>query len=91
MFLRDMLDWEVWKNSTNVSCLNVASDSNTMRIALRTGLLEASFPLLASYLDIFSYQYGLIDELTQKSWRRVWEKWRGIPNNLFLPSPASMG
>ncbi len=90
MFIRDMLDWKVWKPGKNIEHLNVASDANTMRVALRTGLLEISIPLLASYLDVYCYQYGLIDKMTQSAWRRVWEIWRQLPNNSCPPSPASM-
>lgn len=90
MFLRDMLDWKIWKPGKNIEHLNVASDSNTMKVALRTGLLEISIPLLASYLDVYCYQYGLIDKMTQSSWRRVWEIWKQIPNNSCPASPASM-
>ncbi|MFA9378275.1 MAG: hypothetical protein ACERKZ_16260 [Lachnotalea sp.] len=90
MFLRDMVDWKVWKATKNIECLNVASDSNTMRIALRTGLLEPAIPLLASYLDIFSYQYGMMDSMTQAAWRVVWELWEKIPNNTCPTTPAAM-
>lgn len=90
MFLRDMLDWKVWESVKNVEHLNVASDSNTMRIALRTGLLELPIPLLASYLDIYSYQYGLMDTMTQKAWRMVWDKWKKLPDNKCPSTPASM-
>ena len=36
MFLRDMIDWGVWKPGKNIEKLNVASDANTMRLALRS-------------------------------------------------------
>lgn len=90
MFLRDMMDWKVWKPGKNIQSLNVASDSNTMRIALRTGLLKMPIPLLASYLDVYCHQYGLMDKMTQEAWRRVWEVWKELPNNSCPPTPASM-
>lgn len=90
MFLRDMADWGVWKYRKNYDQINVASDSNTMRVALRTGIIKTAIPLLASYLDVYCYQYGLIDECTQLAWRKVWEVWREIPGNHAPPTPASM-
>jgi hypothetical protein len=75
MFLRDMLVWKVW-DLDDVECIDVASDSNTMRVALRTRILTTAIPLLSSFLDVFCYQYELIDKWNAKAWRRVWEKWR---------------
>jgi hypothetical protein len=74
MFLRDMLVWRVW-NLTDVEYINVASDTNTMRVALRTRILTTAIPLLSSFLDVFCHQYGLIDAWNAKAWRRVWEMW----------------
>lgn len=90
MFIRDMLDWEVWDTNIGVEKLNVASDSNTMRVALRTGLINPEFPLLASYLDIYGLQYVYVDKKTQEGWRIVWEEWKKLPNNHCPKSPASM-
>lgn len=90
MFIRDMIDWEVWEGNEEVSELNVASDANTMRVALRSGLVDTSIPLLASYMDVYCFQYGLVDNVTQEGWRTVWMEWRKIPNNHCPPSPASM-
>ncbi|MDU4889426.1 MAG: hypothetical protein E6344_04515 [Clostridium sp.] len=90
MLIRDMLDWGVWEPEKNVEQLNVASDSNTMRVALRTSLLETKIPLLASYLDVYCYQYGLMDRLTQEAWRTVWNEWKQLPDNAAPPAPASM-
>ncbi|HHU49262.1 MAG: hypothetical protein ACOYEH_05860 [Caldicoprobacterales bacterium] len=90
MFLRDMIDWGVWKPGKNIEKLNVASDANTMRVALRSGLLELPFPLLASYLDVYCYQYSYTDIMTQEAWRTVWTTWITIENNHCPPSPASM-
>lgn len=90
MLIRDMLDWKVWKPGKNVDSLNVASDANTMRIALRAGILEMPIKLVASYLDIYCYQYAYMDNMTQKAWRCVWEKWKEIYPNNCPASPASM-
>ncbi|SHH74456.1 hypothetical protein [Clostridium grantii] len=90
MFIRDMLDWGVWETNKNLEYLNVASDANTMRVALRTGLLQPSIPLLASYLDIYGLQYGLTDDKTQEAWRYVWNLWKQLPDNSCPPAPASM-
>jgi hypothetical protein len=89
MFLRDMIDLNVWTYKKNVDKINVMSDKNTMRIALRTGILEFRIPLLASYLDVYCYQYGLVDEWNTEAWRRVWINWEKIKNNHRPPTPAS--
>ena len=75
MFLRDMLVWRVWPLE-DVECIDVASDANTIRVALRTRILTTAIPLLSSFLDVFCYQHGLIDEWNARAWRRVWELWR---------------
>lgn len=87
MFMRDMQELGVWelKQFEEVS---VASDMNTMRIALRLGIVSTRIPLLSSFLDVFCYQYGVIDRATASSWRRVWELWCQIPNNHSPTSPA---
>jgi len=90
MFLRDMADLEVWKFTKNIEEINVMSDKNTMRIALRTGILRFRIPLLASYLDVYCYQYGLVDQWNVKAWREVWKIWDTIPNNHRPPTPASI-
>ena len=90
MFMRDMLEWKVWEPGKNIEQLNVASDSNTMKVALRSGLLKLSIPLLASYLDIYGIQYSHIDTMVQESWRTVWEMWSNIPDGMFPVTPASM-
>ena len=90
MFLRDMAEWDVWRYSKNTHLVDVASDSNTMRIALRTAILRTEIPLLASYLDVYCYQYSAIDIEAAKAWRRVWELWSDIPHNQCPPTPASM-
>ena len=59
-----------------------------MRIALRTGILRVRAPLLTSYVDVYDYQYGLIDEYTKIAWRRVWDVWGTLASNHRVESPA---
>jgi len=83
-----MIDLGVWtiKDPEN---LDVPSDSNTMKIALRTGILRSRIPLIASYLDVYCYQYGETDRMCSQAWRRDWERWGELPDNHRLPFPAS--
>jgi hypothetical protein len=90
MFLRDMAEWGVWRYSKNAHLVDVASDSNTMRIALRSAIIRTRIPLLASYLDVYCYQYSAVDTKAANAWRRVWELWAEIPHNHRPPTPASM-
>jgi hypothetical protein len=90
MFLRDMADLGVWRYRKNIDQINVMSDKNTMRVALRTGILQFRIPLLASYLDVYCYQYALVDRWNVKAWREVWKAWDRIPNNHRPPTPASI-
>lgn len=90
MFLRDMADLGVWKYKSNVEKLDVMSDKNTMRVALRTGILQLRIPLLASFLDVFCYQYSMVDRFNREAWRKVWEEWDKISNNHRPLTPASM-
>jgi hypothetical protein len=90
MFLRDMADLGVWKYKRNVEKLDVMSDKNTMRVALRTGILQFRIPLLASFLDVFCYQYSMVDRLNREAWRKVWEGWGTVKSNHRPPTPASM-
>ena len=46
-----------------------------MKVALRTGILKTKIPLMSSFLDIYDYQYALIDLKTQEAWRKVWSYW----------------
>ena len=75
MFLRDMVVLDVWDNVIGFESIDVASDVNTIKVALRTGIIKTEIPLLSSFLDIFCYQYGYIDAMNAKAWRRVWEIW----------------
>jgi len=90
MFLRDMADLGVWQYKRNIEKLDVMSDKNTMRVALRTGILQFRIPLLASFLDVFCYQYSMVDRLNREAWRKVWEEWGKVSNNHRPPTPASM-
>jgi hypothetical protein len=90
LFLRDMADWHIWCYRRNYDKVDVASDANTMRIALRTGILTTRMPLVASYLDVYCHQYSLIDEWTSRAWRTVWEEWRRADEGRAPPTPASM-
>lgn len=75
MFLRDMVVLKVWDNVTGFDKIDVASDVNTIKVALRTGIIKTEIPLVSSFLDIFCYQYGYIDTMNACAWRRVWEIW----------------
>lgn len=75
MFIRDMVILGIWKNVIGFDKIDVASDINTMKVALRTGILSCEIPLLSSFLDIFCYQYGYMDEMNAKAWRTVWKVW----------------
>ena len=56
MFLRDMTELGVWEYKSGIEHINVASDTNTMRVAIRAGLITGRFPLVSSLLDIYCYQ-----------------------------------
>lgn len=86
MFIRDMVVHGIWSKVTGFENIDVASDVNTMKVALRTGILTTAIPLLSSFLDIFCYQYGYIEEQNALAWRRVWEIWR---NKYPSDSPLS--
>lgn len=88
MFIRDMFVLGVWVNIKNFDKIDVASDVNTVKVALRTGILKTEIPLLSSLLDIFCYQYGLIDEVAAKAWRTVWEKWSHKYPQECIESPS---
>ena len=88
MFIRDMVVLQVWKNPLNFSEIDVASDINTTKVALRTGILKTAIPLLSSFLDIFCYQYTLIDEMNAAAWRKVWELWKNKYANECVESPC---
>jgi hypothetical protein len=90
MFIRDMVELGVWLDIKNFAEIDVASDINTMKLALRTGILKTDIPLVSSFLDIFCYQYGCVDSMSAKAWRTVWEEWRKLPENNSPSSPCQM-
>ena len=53
MFIRDMIILGVWKKVIGFDKIDVASDVNTIKVALRTGIMTCEMPLLSSFLDIF--------------------------------------
>ena len=75
MFVRDMVVLGIWTNVNGFENIDVASDVNTIKVALRTGIINTKIPLVSSFLDIFCYQYSYIDIMNAKAWRRVWEIW----------------
>jgi len=90
MFLRDMYLLEIWKDGKNFDLINVASDINTIKVALRARILKTEIVLLSSFLDIFCYQYGLLDEMNAEAWRRVWEIWIDKYPDETIESPCLM-
>ncbi|MHA1399443.1 MAG: hypothetical protein ACTSQE_03715 [Candidatus Heimdallarchaeaceae archaeon] len=90
MFLRDMHQLNVWVGGKNYDKIDVASDINTLKVALRTGILTTDIPLLSSFLDIFCYQYELLDKMNAKAWRRVWEIWTEKYPKEAIESPCQM-
>ena len=58
MFVRDMVVLNIWTNVIDFEKIDVASDVNTIKVALKTGVLKTSIPLVSSFLDIFCHQYG---------------------------------
>ena len=75
MFLRDMVVLGVWEDVTGFDKIDVASDVNTIKVALRTGIIKTEIPLVSSFLDIFCHQYSYIETMNASAWRRVWEIW----------------
>lgn len=90
MFLRDMTELGVWEYNAGIDTINVASDANTMRVALRTAILSGRTPLISSFLDVYCYQYGLVDKMTQQAWRAVWSAWGELYPESQPKTPASM-
>ena len=88
MFLRDMVLLNVWNNVTGFEKIDVASDVNTIKVALRTGILESKIPLVSSFLDIFCYQYTYVEEMNALAWRKVWEIWREKYSSECIESPC---
>lgn len=90
MFIRDMVELNVWSEIDDLQQIDVASDINTMKLALRTGILKTDIPLISSFLDIFCYQYGCIDTASASAWRAVWEEWRELSPQNAPRSPCQM-
>jgi hypothetical protein len=91
IFIRDMVVLGVWKKYKNFSVIDVASDTNTIKVALRTGILKTKIPLVSSFLDIFSHQYTLIEKYNANAWRKVWEIWKEkYPDDSEIDSPCLM-
>lgn len=90
MFLRDMVVLGVWKDVENFDKINVASDINTIKVALRTGIISTAIPLVSSFLDIFCHQYSYIDKMNALAWRRVWEFWQAKYPSETISSPCLM-
>ncbi len=76
MFIRDMVVLKIWPYVKGFDKIDVASDVNTIKVALRTGIIATAIPLLSSFLDIFGYQYAYIESINACAWRKVWEIWR---------------
>ncbi len=49
MFIRDMVVLGVWNRVKGFDDIDVASDVNTIKIALRTGILTSEIPLISSF------------------------------------------
>ena len=90
MFIRDMVELGAWPELQHFDRVDVASDINTMKVALRTRILQTDTPLLSSFLDIFCYQYGYIDEMSARAWRTVWEEWQQVHPATVPSSPCEM-
>lgn len=88
MFLRDMVVLGVWDSISGFDKIDVASDVNTIKVALRTGIIKTSIPLVSSFLDIFCYQYGYIEKMNALAWRRVWEIWSAKYPKECIESPC---
>ena len=88
MFLRDMVVLGIWQNVDGFDKIDVASDINTIKVALRTGIIKTEIPLVSSFLDIFCHQYSYIDEMNALAWRRVWEIWHMTYPNETIASPC---
>lgn len=88
MFIRDMVVLGIWENIFGFDEIDVASDINTIKVALRTGIIRTAIPLVSSFLDIFCHQYAYIDEMNALAWRKVWEIWVEKYPNETIESPC---
>jgi len=90
MFIRDMYELSVWRGLQGLDAIDVASDINTMKLALRTKILVPAVPLLSSFLDVFCHQYSFMDRMSAQAWRAVWGEWRGADPSTAPASPCQM-
>jgi hypothetical protein len=90
MFIRDMVELGVWERLDRYDMIDVASDINTMKLALRTGILKSSIPLFSSFIDVFCHQYSYIDERSAAAWREVWKDWKDQDPDTAPSSPCEM-
>lgn len=88
MLIRDMYVQGIWTDIKGFSEIDVPSDINTIKVALRTGILTTAIPLVSSFLDIFSSQYECVDKMNAKAWRRVWEIWNDKYPDESISSPC---
>ncbi len=88
MFIRDMIVLGIWKDIVGFDQIDVASDINTIKVALRTGIMFSAIPLVSSFLDIFCYQYSYVDEMNAKAWRKVWKIWNSKYPEETIASPC---
>ena len=88
MFIRDMVVLGIWKNVSGFDKIDVASDINTIKVALRTGIIRTAIPLVTSFLDIFCHQYAYMDEMNAHAWRKVWEIWKNKYPMDVIESPC---
>lgn len=88
MFIRDMIVLGIWKDIIGFENIMVASDVNTIKVALRTGILKTSIPLVSSFIDYFGNQYGYIDDMSSKAWKKVWEIWKKEYPGECIQSPC---
>lgn len=90
MFIRDMVVLGIWKDVEGFEMIDVASDINTIKVALRTGIVKTAIPLVSSFLDIFCHQYTYMDKINAEAWRKVWEIWKRKYPSESLSSPCLM-
>lgn len=88
MVIRDMVVLGVWDNVKSFDSINVASDTNTIKISLRTGIMKTAIPLVSSFMDIFGMQYDYVDDMNALAWRKVWEIWKRKYPNECIASPC---
>jgi hypothetical protein len=83
-----MVVLDIWNNVKGFDKIDVASDINTIKVALRTGIIKTAIPLVSSFLDIFCHQYAYIDEMNAKAWRKVWQIWQEKYPTQCISSPC---